>query len=250
MRIFIGMETSGEARRRLAAQGHHVISCDILPSEDDAPLPTKFGRSGHIVADVFATLEWLWSEGWWPDTALFHPTCTYLTGSAEWAYKDPDFARYPGVGYHQKLKQGTLFGAARREARDKDAEAFLRLARLPIPRKFIENPVGVMSTRFRKPTQIIQPYEFGDDASKKTCIWIVGKDMEDLVDLKLTVNPDKRFPGRWVEWPRNSGTMVERWSNQTESGQSNVTPDEERWKDRSRTFPGIADALTEAMIRS
>src|SRR5262245_1633604 len=111
-RAFIGMETSGALRRRLTAMGHDVISCDTLPAEDGA----KAGR--HIMGDVFDTLADLRQQGWWPDGAIFHPTCTYLTISAEWAYKDPDYDRYPGVGYHQRVKEDTLVGAARRAARE------------------------------------------------------------------------------------------------------------------------------------
>ena len=110
MIVFIGMETSGELRRRFQALGHETYSCDVLPSED--------GGEGHIVGDVFDTLDDMWGNGLWPDLAIFHPSCTYLTNSAEWAYSDPDFARYPGVGYHQKVKPETLVGIERRAARE------------------------------------------------------------------------------------------------------------------------------------
>jgi hypothetical protein len=110
------------------------------------------------------------------DLAIFHPDCTYLTISAEWAYKDADFARYPGVGYHQKLKAGTLAGEKRREAR-KEALAFFRLLlESGIPKIAVENPVGVVSTSIRPSDQTIQPWMFGDDASKATCLWLVGLD--------------------------------------------------------------------------
>lgn len=237
MRIFIGMETSGELRRRFIAQGHEVISCDLLPAED-GPTPN------HITGDVFATLDRLRQEyGWWPDLAIFHPTCTYLTNSAAWAFNDPDFERYPGVGYHQRVKPGTLVGAARREARARALDDVRRIMALPIHRKVIENPISVIGSAIRKPSQIIQPYDFGDDASKATCLWFVGRDGEPLPEMALPIDPAKRCPGRMVEWPRGSGRMVERWSNQTNSGQNRLSPSEDRWKDRSRTFPGIADAM-------
>lgn len=228
MRIFIGMETSGEFRRRFAAQGHDVISCDMLPAEDGG----EVGR--HIVGDVFETLELLWPS-WWPDLAIFHPTCTYLTNSAAWAFNDPDFERYPGVGYHQRVRPGTLVGADRRAAREAALDDVRRIMALPIRRKVIENPIGAIGTAIRKPSQIVQPYQFGDDASKATCFWYVGKNGEPLPEMALPIDPAKRVAGRIVNG-------VERWANQTDTGQNRLSPGEDRWKDRSRTFPGIADA--------
>lgn len=243
MRIFIGMETSGALRGGFAAQRHDVISCDVLPAEDG-------GTAGqHIVGDVFETLEDLWRAGWWPDFAMFHITCTYLTNSAAWAFNDPDFERYPGVGYHQRVKPGTLTGAARRAAREASKDEFRRVLALPIARKVVENPVGALS-QIMTPTQIIQPYEHGDDASKATCLWMFGRDGEPLPEMRLPVDPANRVPGRMVEWPRGSGRMVERWSNQTDSGQNALSPGDERWKDRSRTLPGIADAMVERWGRA
>jgi hypothetical protein len=99
--------------------------------------------------------------------------------------------------------------------------------------KAIENPVSCISSRIRKPDQIIQPYDFGDDASKKTCLWLEGLP-------KLTVDPSKRLPGRMVMY---GGRMVERWSNQTDSGQNRLPPSADRWKVRSKTYDGIASAM-------
>ncbi|WP_159953192.1 hypothetical protein [Rhizobium sp. 18065] len=228
MKVFIGMETSGVSRRAFEALGHDVISCDLLPAQDK-----RGGR--HIVGDVFAALEQLRADGWWPDLAIFHPDCTYLTVSAAWAFKDPDFERYPGVGYHQKVKPGTLTGAARREARDKAVILVKRIWSLSIKRIAIENPIGALSKRFMKPSQIVQPWQFGDDASKATCLWL-----RDLPTIKAT----EKVPGRLVEWPRGSGKMVERWSNQTDSGQNKLTPGDTRWQARSDTFGGIAAAFS------
>src|SRR5690606_39218207 len=101
--------------------------------------------------------------GWWPDLAIFHPTCTYLTNSAAWAFNDPDFERYPGVGYHQRVKPGTLTGAARRAARKSALDDVRRIISLPIKRKAFENPIGAINTAIRKADQIVQPYQFGDD---------------------------------------------------------------------------------------
>jgi len=98
---------------------------------------------------------------------------------------------------------------------------------------YLENPLGIISTRIRPADQYIQPYQFGDDASKKTGLWLHGVP-------PLVIDPAKRVAGRKVEW---RGKMVERWSNQTDSGQNRLGPSETRWKDRSLTYPGIAKAM-------
>lgn len=235
MRIFVGMETSGALRRAFDARGHHTISCDTLPPEDDAHTEGHLHRSAHWQGDVFEALQSLAGFGWRPDAAIFHPDCTFLTNSAAWAFTDGP--------YHQAVKPTTLVGGARRAARE-DAISTVRLiASQDIPRIIIENPPGSLSTRWRPPTQIVQPWMFGDDASKATCFWFVGKEWETLEPPGLAIDPAQRCPGRMVEWPRGSGKMVERWSNQTDSGQNRLTPGDDRWKHRARTYPGIAGAL-------
>lgn len=208
----------------MRARGVDAWSCCDMPAADGSPY--------HIQGDVFDHLN----DGW--DGAIFHPTCTFLTISAEWAYKEPDYNRYPGVGYHQKVKASTLVGTARYWAREIALTGVRKLLDCNIPRVAIENPRGVISTRIRPPDQTIQPYEFGDDASKATCLWLRGFP-------RLVADPAKRFPGRMVEWPRGSGKMVERWSNQTDSNQNKLTPSDDRWAERSVTYPGIADAIAE-----
>jgi hypothetical protein len=250
--VFIGMETSGTLRRRYQAAGYETYSCDLRPSQDggeemaysDDGLP--LGR--HIVGDVFLTLDNMWACDLWPDVAVFHPDCTYLTNSAAWAFGDGP--------YHQKVKPGTLVGQARRDARDAAAETFMQCVKLPIRIKVIENPIGAMSSRFRKPSQIVQPYEFGDDASKATCLWFVEKDGAAL-DFRLPLDPARRFPGRMVggiariwngaQFVEGRNSVRERWSNQTDSGQNRLTPGEDRWQLRSDTYPGIADAIVKAI---
>jgi hypothetical protein len=154
--------------------------------------------------------------GW--DAIIAFPDCTYLTGSAEWCYRD-DVAH--------RVKPGTLTGAARREARQKAIDFILALWAAPAPMKAIENPVGALSTRWRKPTQIIQPYQFGDDASKRTCLWLDG-----LPPLR---------PTEYVAPRMVNGKP--RWANQTDSGQNRLAPSASRAIDRARTYPGIADAM-------
>ena len=197
------------------------MSCDLLPTDKTGP---------HYQGDIFDITH----HGW--DLIIAHPPCTYLTCSAEWAYSDLPITI---KGKPKNLDPNKLYGPARRQAREEAIEFFERLMSLPIKKKVAENPVGVLSTRYGKPSQIIQPYDFGEDASKKTCLWLQGVE-------PLVADPSKRCHGRKVEWPRGSGKIVERWSNQTDSGQSNLTPSSDRWKTRSDTYRGIADAMAES----
>lgn len=161
--------------------------------------------------------------------AIFHPDCTYLTNSASWAYAAPDFGRYPGVGYHQRVKPGTLTGTARRVARGKALEFVRLLLECPIPLVALENPAGFIGTMYRPADQTIQPYQFGDDASKSTCLWLKG--------LPL-LTPTRKVSPRMV-----NGRP--RWANQTDSGQNRLGPRDGRATDRARTYPGIAAAMAE-----
>lgn len=157
--------------------------------------------------------------------------CTYLTVSAAYAFKEPDFDRWPGVGYHQKLRPETLTGAARREARDEALENFRRLLALPYP-KAIENPARSFINRaIRPPDQTVQPYEFGDDASKATGLWL---------DRLPPLRPTRYVPPRMI---RYKGRMVRRWANQSPCGAPSLPPSDDRWLVRSDTFPGIAAAM-------
>jgi hypothetical protein len=206
MRVLIGMETSGAIRDRLLARGVEAYSVDLLESDTTS--------ANHIKEDIFYVLKhdtnWTW--------AIFHPDCTYLTNSAAWAYKDGP--------YHQKVKPNTLVGQARREAREKALEQVRLLMSYTFPLA-IENPVGAISTAICKPTQIIQPYQFGDDASKATCLWL-----QKLPKLVAT----SYVPPRIVNGKN-------RWSNQTDTGQNKLSPSSTRWKERSKTYPGIAEAI-------
>lgn len=203
LRILVGMETSGRTRDALRARGHDAVSCDLLPT--DVPGP-------HYQGDVFDII----GDGW--DLGIFHPTCTYLCGS----------------GLHWNKREGHVrFGGVQTELALQDVE---RLMAARIPNIVIENPRGCISTRIAKPSQGIQPYQFTDDASKHTDLWIIGGNLQ-----PLRIDPQLRIPGRVVEWPRGSGKMVERWSNQTDSGQNKLPPSADRWKLRSETYWGVAN---------
>jgi len=190
MRVLIACAYSDTEREEFEKRGHDAWSCDLLPSDSNS---TK-----HIQGDVRKVIN----DGW--DLMIAHPDCTYLTNSAAWAYSDGP--------YHQKVKPGTLVGAARRTARAEALDFVRLLLDAPIPRIALENPVGAIGTNIRPATQFIQPYEFGDDASKITGLWL--KNLPQLVGTR-------RVPGRLV---MHKGKMVERWGNQTDSGQNKLTP--------------------------
>lgn len=211
MKVLVACEYSGRVRDAFIAKGHDAVSCDLLPT--DSPGPHYQGNVLDILAD-----------GW--DLMVAHPDCTYLTVAAEWAYKDKQT---------KKIKPETLIGAARRQAREEAIEFVMALANAPIESIAIENPVGVLSSRWREPDQFIQPYEYGDDASKKTCLWL--KNLPPLVPTQL-------HPPRLALQPNGKGYTF-RWGNQTDSGQNKEPPAADRWKVRSTTWQGWADAMAD-----
>jgi hypothetical protein len=186
---------SGQVRDAFREKGHQAMSCDLLPTE-------KPGC--HYEGDVLGILN----GGW--DLLVAHPPCQFLSVSGyHWVYKRPG-----------------------RLAQVETALAFFRaMLDAPIPRICVENPIGITSTRIARPTQTIQPYDFGEDASKKTGLWLKG--------LPL-LQPTKRIPGRMVMW---EGKMRERWSNQTDSGQNKLGPSPGRSGERAKTYGGIAIAM-------
>lgn len=155
MKIIIGCEFSGVVRRAFRARGHNAWSCDLLPAED--------GSEFHLQGDVVPHL----GDGW--DLMICHPPCTYLSSS----------------GMHW-----TTRGIRPRSLTD-DAIAFCKtLMGAPIERIAMENPIGVLSSEYRKPDQIVHPWHFGDDASKATCLWLKG--LEPLkIDARRCYPPKK-----------------------------------------------------------
>lgn len=189
MRVLIACEYSGTVRDAFIKQGHDAMSCDLLPT--DAPGP-------HHQGDVFDII----GDGW--DLMIAHPPCTYLSVS----------------GMHWTTR------GLRDPKLTEDALSFVRqLMDAPIDKIAIENPVSVISSRIRKPDQIVQPWWFGDDASKKTCLWLK--------------NLPKLTPTNMLE-----GDHKTRRANQTETGQNKLAPSKDRWKIRSKTYQGIADAMS------
>jgi len=212
MKVLVACEYSGRVRDAFIEKGHDAISCDILPT--DVP-------GNHYKGDIRDILF----DGW--DLMICHPPCTYLTGAAEWAYDDKPMIN----GVPRKMKPGTLIGADRRAARLEAIEFVDLLWNAPIKKICLENPVGVIN-RLRpempKP-QYVQQYWFGEDASKKTGLWLKG-----LPPLF----PTNEIAPRIVNGKK-------RWGNQTDSGQNKLPPSEDRWKIRSETPIGLAKAMAE-----
>ena len=190
MRVLVACEMSGVVREAFANRGHDAWSCDILPSL----LP-----GNHVQGDVMRLLD----DDW--DMLIAFPPCTHLAVSGARWFKDKAVEQQIAIKF------------------------FLDLTNAPIPRICIENPVGIMSTHYRKPNQYIQPWQFGHDASKKTGLWLKG-----LAPLKATGNVPARILGG-----------KKRWGNQTDSGQNKLTPSDDRAMLRSLTYQGIAHAMAD-----
>ena len=176
MRVLVACEFSGVVRDAFDALGHDAWSCDLLPSE-------TWGH--HIEGDVLAELD----RGW--DLMIAHPPCTHLAVSGARWFKD------------------------KRAEQEQALDFVWRLMLANIPRIALENPVSIISSRIRKPEQIVQPWQFGHPETKATCLWLKG-----LPKLQAT----QIVEGRTARVHREP-------------------PSPERWKNRSRTLPGIAAAM-------
>ena len=199
MKILVACEFSGTVREAFAARGHDAWSCDLLPT--DIP-------GNHYQGDVLEILN----DGW--DMMIAHPPCTYLTVTGNKWFKPEYKDRFP----------------TRQQDRQDAINFFMSLVNAPIDKIAIENPIGIMSTTYRKPNQIIQPWQFGHEASKSTCLWLKRLD-----NLKPTDIVDK---GEFVTY--KSGKRMTKWYADAAS-----KPPKERAKIRNTTFQGIADAMAE-----
>jgi hypothetical protein len=223
LRVVIVCECSGVVRDAFRARGHAAISVDLKPTERPGP---------HFEGDALEFLRKHWKEF---DRMIGHPSCQYVSGS----------------GLHWNRRR-----PGRAAETDKAVEFFRQLWEVPIPQKALENPVGCISTRFLPATQYIQPYNFGEDASKKTGLWLAG-----LPRLKPTkfvpprlvcqcgkVHPYAAAFGKGCECGADAGSFKPRWANQTDSGQNKLGPSEQRAADRARTYPGIAAAMADQWV--
>jgi len=179
MRVLVACEFSGIVRDAFRSRGHDAWSCDLLPSE----------RPGHhIQGDALGAMaDWDW------DLMVAHPPCTHLAVSGARWFKD------------------------KKQAQDAALEFVRQLLGSPVPRIALENPVSIISSRIRKPDQIVQPWMFGHPETKATCLW--------LKNLPL-LRPTNIVDGREARVYREP-------------------PGPDRWKNRSRTYPGVAAAMAE-----
>lgn len=218
MNILVACEESQRVCTKFREKGHNAFSCDIIDCSGGHP-------EWHIKQDVLPLLngqcafytaggKFFRIEGTW-DMIIAHPPCTFLAVSGN---------RWFSV---EKYGQEAI---QRKKKREEAAEFFMTIAAAKCAKICIENPVGVMSTRWRKPDQIIQPFMFGDAAEKKTCLWLKG--LPPLVNTK-EVSPPERVKFE-------SGKSMPKWYAELWH-----LPKEERSRLRSQTFPGIAAAMAE-----
>ena len=188
MKILVACEYSGRVRDAFRLLGHDAVSCDLLPTDSPGP---------HYQGDLIDILL----DGW--DMMIAFPPCTYLCAS--------------GLHWNKRV--------AGRAQKTEEALDFVRmLLDAPIDKIALENPIGCISSKIRKPDQIVQPYMFGHPESKKTCLWLKG--LPKLVATDLLPIPPNGY-----------------WENQTPSGQNKLPPSKNRWKIRSLTYEGLANAM-------
>jgi hypothetical protein len=206
MKILVACEESQAITKEFRALGHEAYSCDILPCTGGHP-------EWHLEGDVFGFID----QGW--DLMVAHPPCTFLSVSG---------AR------HLYNKDGTA-NRERYENQFKALEFVKKLMDADIPRIAIENHVSLISTKIRKPNQIVQPWMFGDSASKTTCLWL-----KNLPKLVATNVVDK---GDFKEWIDKKSGKVKRQATWYYDALINAKSPEERRSLRSKTFKGIAQAI-------
>lgn len=203
MRILIAAECSGIVRDAFKALGHDAWSCDLKETQREG---------NHFQCDIREIL----TLGW--DMMIAHPPCTYLAVTAnKWLKDQPARA------------SGALVGAARRAAREEAIDFFMLLMRANIPKICLENPVGCMSTVFRKPDQVIQPMQFGHVEPKKTCLWLKGLPL--LIPTHTGIEPEYHTTA--------SGKRLPKWYAYADKSKGQA----HRAEIRSQTFQGIADAM-------
>jgi hypothetical protein len=196
MKVLIACEYSGIVRDCFSKNGHNSISCDLLPTES---------KGKHYQGNIFDIIN----NGF--DLMIAHPPCTFLCTTGNRWFLPKYINKYP----------------TRKQDRKDAIEFFIKLINANIDKIAIENPIGIMSTLYRKPDQIIQPYEYGDPVSKKTCLWL--KNLPKLIPTKI-VEPE------FIILP--NGKRMSKFHN-------NLRNHKDRQKLRSKTFLGIAQAMAD-----
>ena len=209
LRVLVACEESQAVTKELRKLGHEAYSCDLLPCSGNHP-------EWHFNCDVFKIIKDLGGElqngkyvkvkKW--DLMIAHPPCTHLavSGARHFAKKRADGRQQEGIDF------------------------FMTLANSNIPRYAIENPIGIMSSEWRKPDQIVNPWEYGHSVTKATCLWL--KNLPKLVPTNVV--------DKGAIWTAKSGKRMSQWYYD-----SSCLPPKEREKMRNKTFQGIADAMAQ-----
>jgi site-specific DNA-cytosine methylase len=185
MRVLVACEFSGVVRRAFYERGHDAWSCDLLPAED--------GSNQHYQADVLDIIEKHVTHHLRIDLLICHPPCTHLAVSGARWFKDKQREQYSALRFVEMLLDA------------------------PVERIALENPISIISTKIRKPDQIIQPWMFGHGETKATCLWL--KNLPKLVPTNIVEGRTPRV--------------------------HHASPGPDRWKERSRTLVGIANAMAD-----
>lgn len=187
MNVLVACEFSGIVRNEFAKRGHNAWSCDLLPTE----IPGNHYKGPLEIFMPLPINRWAMPNGW--DLIIAHPPCTHLAVSGARWFKD------------------------KKQEQEAAIKFFMWIANLKCPRIAIENPISIMSTVWRKPDQIIQPWQFGHGETKATCLWLKG--LPKLVPTNIVEGREPKI--------------------------HYMSPSENRWKERSRTYLGIAQAMAE-----
>jgi site-specific DNA-cytosine methylase len=182
MRVLVACEFSGVVREAFRVRGHEAYSCDLLPAEDGSP--------HHLQMDAIAAI-YSGAPGW--DLMIAHPPCTHLSVSGARWFKDKRVEQEAALDFVRRLMDSI------------------------VPKIAVENPISIISSRIRKPDQIIQPWQFGHGETKATCLWL--KNLPKLVPTNIVAGREARV--------------------------HKMAPGPDRWKERSRTLQGIADAMAD-----
>jgi len=227
MNVLIACEESQTVCRAFRKFGINAYSCDILPSSGGHP-------EWHFNCDIFKVVEnkggilengdALHVDGYW-DLMVAHPPCTYLSVSGARWYYHPDDKHLPT----NERRPHPRF-PNRRTHQEDALEFFIKLFEVDIDKIAIENPVGVVSTRYRKPDQTVHPWMFGDEASKATCLWL--KNLPKLIPTKIVAKGERVV--------LSSGKSLPKWYS--DSFHTSISTEQRRTL-RSKTFQGFADAL-------
>lgn len=228
MRVAVLYEQSRTVAAAFEAGGHWAVSVDLAAAQND--------NGPHVQMDALAFLASAAARD--IDLFICHPPCTYLSGSGLHWNKRVHGREACTLWALSNVRR--LFAALDALVAERVA---LRLAGDPRPpvRWCIENPVGAIGTAIRAASQTIQPFNFGEDASKRTCLWLHG-----LPPLR----PTGRIAGRIIPDDRAQLSLfgqagLERWANQSDSGQNRLPETDDRWLIRSTTYPGIARAMAD-----